>query len=527
MSAMTKHNLYTRHFGLSQPPFGLSPQPACFYGGAKREAALQQLHYFAQVGEGIALVSGEVGSGKTMLLTMLLRNCREQKSDTVVPILINRMMLSIEDVLHSLAEQLQVNTQGVTQSHLQASMENALLKSFAEGKRTVVVVDEAHTLPTQCLEWLRLLTNLETPQGKMLQLMLFAQPEILPRLNKPELRALADRITLKIFLLGMNTSETKHYLNHRLHHAGFRGDPLFTDAAVALIARHTGGLLRRVNVLADQALLAAYAQGHTQVTKAHIHLAIAEINTQADPATCYQPASEPIAVDSVRGVGLVWCIARWQAAKSLFVQRRTLALSLLFLLLGLILAMSSAVLWQQKGQPLNRALEPTSLGVIRASPTDGTAPLEEADITSSNLTQWHPAMQWIDPPPALFDSGFFATANYRQNALQSKMYFLRIISKPANVQQADTWLSQLTLTLQTQWGGEPRNRLGEPLKLMVYRFNVARGSVLRVIVVGYRSQEEAVGQIRHWKALMSNAPVTQQWGSDWVVKPLHSLLSQH
>lgn len=276
---MNATTLYLEHFRLEKAPFGLSPQPNFFFGGAERESSLRALTHFAYHGEGVALITGEVGVGKTMLLTMLMEQCKEpsRAKENLKPILINRLMMHRNDVIEAIAKQLGIEErQDGSATQWQSAIEQQMINLYAQGARCLILIDEAHTLPSESLEWLRMLTNLETASGKLLQLILFAQPEILPRLAGDELRALADRITLHITLRYFDVAECRSYINHRLHHAGNRMGDLFSADAVANLAQASLGLTRRLHILADKALLAAYVEGASRVEWAHVVRAIAE-----------------------------------------------------------------------------------------------------------------------------------------------------------------------------------------------------------------------------------------------------------
>lgn len=262
------NRFFYEYFGIVCPPFGISPQPDFFYGGASREDYLRELIHFVRHGEGIAIITGEVGSGKTMEISMLLRKLANEKDFVIV--LINSSMQNLDELIRAIALQLDINEQ----EHLRFQIEKKLIMNFAKGVRTLVIIDEAQYIPKEGLEFIRLLSNLETPQGKMLQVLLAGQPEILTTLAEFDMRAFCDRITLHIPLRELNDLETRSYIDHRLRLAGYRGDSLFNDSAIKLISEYSKGLSRRIHLLADKSLMAAYVESCRVVNVEHVKKAI-------------------------------------------------------------------------------------------------------------------------------------------------------------------------------------------------------------------------------------------------------------
>ena len=248
--------VYLEHFGLRDAPFRLTPHPDFFFDGARRGATLEALQYAVLHEEGIVKVSGEVGSGKTMLCRVLL----DRLPPTVDALYIANPTLSPEALLHTVAEELGCPPQPIAEARIRP-IQDALISRHTAGRRVVALVDEAHAMPKPSLEQIRLLSNLETGQHKLLQIVLVGQPELDELLGGSDMRQLKDRITHHFRLDPMRPEETADYLRFRLHAAGYRGPDLFAPTAVRAIARASGGLTRRINVLADKALLAAYCQG--------------------------------------------------------------------------------------------------------------------------------------------------------------------------------------------------------------------------------------------------------------------------
>ena len=265
--------MYERHFGLTKPPFRITPDPEFFFPGGNRGAILEALLYATARGEGIVKVVGEVGSGKTMLCRMLER---ELPADCEIVYVANPR-LAPDVVLHAIATELGLPA-APEDSRLRVlhALQDYLLARHAAGKRVVMFIEEAQAMPVETLEEIRLLSNLETTQAKLLQIVLFGQPELDDKLALHEIRQLRERITHGFELTPLKRDQIRDYLDARLRASGFRGERLFAPAAIRAIARASEGLLRRINVLADKALLAAYAEQASEVSGAHVQRAVAD-----------------------------------------------------------------------------------------------------------------------------------------------------------------------------------------------------------------------------------------------------------
>lgn len=254
--------MYLEHFGLTEPPFRITPHTDFFFDGANRGATLDALLYAITHDEGIVKVSGEVGSGKTMLCRVLM----ERLPDNVTLIYLANPSLSREDILYAIADELRLSLpDNARVSLVLRTLQDHLITSFGEGRRVVVLIDEAHAMPTETLEEIRLLSNLEANRHKLLQLVLFGQPELNDILARPDMRQLKERITHNFGLEPLVHGDITSYLDFRMRAAGYRGPSVFTPAALKMIARTSHGLTRRINILADKALLAAYATNSHQI----------------------------------------------------------------------------------------------------------------------------------------------------------------------------------------------------------------------------------------------------------------------
>jgi MSHA biogenesis protein MshM len=263
--------MYLEHFGLNEPPFRITPHTDFFFDGANRGATLDALIYAITHDEGIVKVSGEVGSGKTMLCRVLM----ERLPDNVTIIYLANPSLSRDDILYAIADELRLDVpDNARSSVVMRSLHDHLIKSYGEGRQVVVLIDEAHAMPVETLEEIRLLSNLESNRSKLLQLVLFGQPELNEILARPDMRQLKERITHNFGLEPLVREAISHYLDFRMRAAGYRGPSVFAAPALKMIEQSSLGLTRRINILADKALLAAFSSGSHQVGSKELQAAI-------------------------------------------------------------------------------------------------------------------------------------------------------------------------------------------------------------------------------------------------------------
>ncbi|MDP2266869.1 MAG: AAA family ATPase [Thiobacillus sp.] len=271
--------MYFDYFGLREAPFRITPNTEYWYAGGQRGEMLAALLYAIDQGEGIIKVVGEVGSGKTMLCRKLVAHL----PDSVDSVYLGNPTLSPDDMLVAILADLGVDTPETSRQARLAQLNSALLARHESGRRVVVFVEEAQGIALDNLEFLRLLTNLETATDKLLQIVLFGQPELDVQLADKRIRQLKDRITLSLNLSPLAESEVADYLRSRLTVAGYRGPDLFSSTLITRMTQVSGGLSRRINVLADKTLLAAYAgQTHT-LTPAHLDAAAGDAEMQPHP----------------------------------------------------------------------------------------------------------------------------------------------------------------------------------------------------------------------------------------------------
>ncbi len=263
--------MYLEHFGLVEAPFRITPHTEFFFTGANRGATLEALLYAAAHDEGIIKISGEVGSGKTMLCRVLM----ERLPKHVAIVYLSNPSLSPEDIFYAIADELALTLpENARASVVLKLLQNHLISLYAEGRRVVVLIDEAHAMPTATLEEIRLLSNLESNQNKLLQLVLFGQPELNEVLARSDMRQLKERITHNFELEPLVRNDVAEYIEFRMRAAGYKGPNVFSSAATKRIHDVSKGLTRRVNILADKALLAAFAAGTHQITLKEVRAAV-------------------------------------------------------------------------------------------------------------------------------------------------------------------------------------------------------------------------------------------------------------
>lgn len=262
--------MYLEHFGLTKPPFKITPVTDFFFPGANRAEILDALLYAITDSEGIIKVTGEVGSGKTMLCRMLL----ERHPEKVETVYLANPSLTREEMLYAIADGLNLNLEDQRVNIILQALQNHLELKLAEGKRVVILVDEAHAMPLETMEELRLLYNLQVGNHKLLHIVLFGQPELNDKLGQPNMRQLKDRIVHHFAMLPLSQNIIETYLQFRMRAAGYRGPPLFSGVAAKLIGKASQGLMRRVNILADKAMLAAFIENTYSIEVRHVQAAI-------------------------------------------------------------------------------------------------------------------------------------------------------------------------------------------------------------------------------------------------------------
>lgn len=291
--------MYREHFGLREPPFRLTPDTSYFYPGSSHQQALNMLRVALADGEGFLKLTGEVGLGKTLLCRTLLAQLDASFFTAWIP----NPDQSPASMRLSLARELGIELPGnAGQDRVLRLITERLVELVAQGRRPVLLVDEAQALPKPTLEAIRLLTNIETEQRKLLQVVLLGQPELDERLARDDLRQLRQRISFSHRLQPLDAEGVAHYVQHRLRVAGHGTGELFDAAASRLLAEASAGVPRLVNILAHKALLAAYGKGLPRAGRDEMRRAIAD--TESVAAKPRRRLLWPLAAALLLGVSL-------------------------------------------------------------------------------------------------------------------------------------------------------------------------------------------------------------------------------
>ncbi len=256
--------MYLEHFGLKEFPFSITPDTGFFFSSVGSHEALNTLLIAVRTGEGFIKITGEVGTGKSMLCRKLMASLSTDFKVAYVP----NPYLDPDALFMELATELEValDIDNIAMHQVLRGIKERLLSLHAQGKRVVVCLDEAQAMPIETLEALRLLSNLETEKRKLLQVIIFGQPELEAKLNHPSIRQLKQRIAFEYCLTPMGRDELDYYIQHRLSVAGHHGSRMFTRPAMWLLKRRTQCVPRLVNIVAHKALLSAFGKGRQCVT---------------------------------------------------------------------------------------------------------------------------------------------------------------------------------------------------------------------------------------------------------------------
>ena len=259
--------MYAAHFGLREPPFGITPDTSFFFGSARSQEALNTLLVAARGGEGFIKITGEVGTGKTLLCRKFMATLGEGFVTAYIP----NPYLEPRTLMLALADELEIGLDRDADQHQVLKAINLrLLELAGQDLRVVLCLDEAQAMPVESMEALRLLTNLETEKRKLLQIVLFGQPELNRKLELESIRQLAQRITFHYHLGALSRDDLDYYVAHRLRVAGFDGARLFSRAAIRGLYRASGGVPRLVNIMAHKALMLSYGEGKREVAGKHV-----------------------------------------------------------------------------------------------------------------------------------------------------------------------------------------------------------------------------------------------------------------
>jgi general secretion pathway protein A len=253
--------VYLEFYGLSEPPFDITPNPRFLFYSAKHREAFNHMLYGIRERKGFVQLTGEVGAGKTTLCRALL----EKLDGHFATALILNPVMSADELVKAVAIEFGLPTNGLDRLDTIAVINQFLLQLVERGKDAVLIIDEAQNLTDELLEQVRLLSNLETDNRKLLQIVLMGQPELRDRLNNPKLRQLRQRITVRYHLESLKRAEVNQYIQHRLEVSGARGAPYFTQPALWRVYGYSQGIPRLVNAICDKALLAGFVQQRDKI----------------------------------------------------------------------------------------------------------------------------------------------------------------------------------------------------------------------------------------------------------------------
>jgi MSHA biogenesis protein MshM len=273
--------MYLYHFGIKNLPFTLTPNTQFFFGLPSHNEALSVLKTALRSGEGFIKVTGEVGTGKTLICRKLLNEMTKGFVAAYIP----NPYLSPSELRHAVASELQVHLPSNSdQQEFTQAIQQKLVEIRKQGQSVVLIIDEAQALPDESIEALRLMTNLETESAKLMQVVLFGQPELNQKIARPELRQLRQRITFSYELSQMNADQIFQYVNHRMQVAGYnKEETLFSKSVCKQLLKASKGTPRIVNTICHKALMLAYGEGKFVISSKHIKLAAFDTEA-AEPA---------------------------------------------------------------------------------------------------------------------------------------------------------------------------------------------------------------------------------------------------
>jgi general secretion pathway protein A len=265
--------VYLEYYGLTEPPFSITPNPRFLFFSAKHREALNHLMYGIRERKGFVQLTGEVGCGKTTLCRALL----EQLGPEYSTALILNPVLDADQLVKAIAMEFGLHVKGKDRLETVEVINQFLLEQVRQKREVVLIIDEAQDLTDELLEQVRLLSNLETDERKLLQIVLMGQPELRDRLNNHALRQLRQRITVRYHLRPLHYGEVSQYVRHRIHVSGGNGTPSFTPAALWRIHHYSKGIPRLVNAVCDKCLLAGFVRQREQVDFGMVGTAIREL----------------------------------------------------------------------------------------------------------------------------------------------------------------------------------------------------------------------------------------------------------
>ena len=283
--------MYESYYGLTAKPFQLKPDPRFFFGSRNHKRAMAYLQYGLSQGEGFIVITGEVGAGKTTLVRNMFQ---ELDSEKIVAAQIVNTHLSSEDTLKMVASAFGIPLEDASKAVLLTRIEKFLRSCDEQGKRALLVVDEAQNLNSQTIEELRMLSNFQTNDNCLLQTFLLGQPEFRKTLMSPDMLQLRQRVIATYHLGPMDADETRTYIEHRLHTVGWNADPKLHDDAFSAIHEYTGGIPRKINTLCDRLFLMGYLEEIHSFDRTHVESVIKDIQQEFDQSAAGITADMPV-----------------------------------------------------------------------------------------------------------------------------------------------------------------------------------------------------------------------------------------
>jgi MSHA biogenesis protein MshM len=300
--------MYSKHFGLREAPFSITPDTSYFFTSPHSQEALNTLLVAAKSGEGFIKITGEVGTGKTLLCRKFIATVGPEFVTAYIP----NPYLEPRTLMLALADELEVTlARDVDQHQMLKSITYRLIELAHAGKQVMLLLDEAQAIPVESLEALRLLSNLETEKRKLLQIVLFGQPELNQHLQANSIRQLAQRITFHYHLGPLSRDDIEYYLAHRLRVAGYTGGRLFSRGAIGKLFRASGGIPRLVNIMANKSRMRCFGEGRQLGTRRHVKLAAQDTNgvVGARPGVRWPWLAAGVSV-LVAACGLTWALTK-------------------------------------------------------------------------------------------------------------------------------------------------------------------------------------------------------------------------